>query len=126
MVKSTTETKRAVGSKVHTLRFRAADQEIFSAIKNGKKKVETRASSTRYESITKGDILRFVCGKLEFQKRTSAVKKFGSVKAMLREYKPMEINPNIKTASELKKMYNSFSGYREKIKRYGLLALELK
>lgn len=115
-----------MASKIYTLRFRAGDKEIFDAIKDGKKKVETRAATEKYQVISAGDTLRFVCGNSEFQKRIIATKKFNSIKSLLDEYKPEDINPNIKTAEELEKMYYGFSGYREKIEKYGLIAWELK
>lgn len=114
-----------MGSKIHTLRFRAVDREIFEAIKNGKKKVETRAATDKYQTISTGDTLRFVCGSSEFQKKVVARKKFNSIRELLGEYKPEDINPSIKTAEELEQMYYSFPGYREKIKKYGLFAWEI-
>ncbi len=112
--------------RVFTLRFRAVNRGIFDAIKSGRKKVETRAATKRYQSIVYGDILRMVCEKSEFKKKVLAVKKFRSIRAMLNKYKPADINPDCKTASELEKIYYSFPGYREKTKKYGLVVLELK
>lgn len=114
-----------MGSKIYTLRFRAVDRVIFDAIKDGKKKVETRAATKKYESISQGDILRFVCDNSEFRKEVVTAKKFNSIKSLLDEYKPEDVNPNTKTAEELEKMYYSFSGYREKIKKYGIVAWEI-
>lgn len=114
-----------MGSKIHTLRFRAVDRGIFDAIKNGVKRVETRAATEKYQAICAGDTLRFVCGDSEFTKRIVAVKQFNSTRELLEEYKPEDINPSTKTAEELEKMYYGFSGYREKIEKYGLFAWEL-
>lgn len=44
-------------SKKYTLRFRAVNEDTFNAIKNGKKKIETRAGSPKYFYIQAGDIL---------------------------------------------------------------------
>lgn len=112
--------------KIHTLRFRAGDGGIFEAIRDGKKKVETRAATSKYQTVSTGDTLRFVCGSLEFQKRIVVVKKFNSIRELLDVYKPEDINPNVKTTEELERMYYGFSGYREKINKYGLVAWELK
>ncbi len=113
-------------NKEYTLRFRSANRDIFNAIKSGKKKIETRAGTEKYRSISKGDTLIFVCGKLKFRKRVSLVKKFRSISAMLKKYNPVDINPKTKTESELEKIYHSFPGYRGKIKKYGLILMKLR
>ncbi|OGF87223.1 hypothetical protein A3B19_03230 [Candidatus Giovannonibacteria bacterium RIFCSPLOWO2_01_FULL_46_32] len=51
------------GNKKIILRFRAINQDIFLAIKNGRKKIETRAASKRFRSIKSGDKLILICGK---------------------------------------------------------------
>ena len=112
-------------SKTHTLRFRIINRDIFDAIKKGKKKVETRAATEKYKSIEAGDTLRLVCGKSEFKKKIRRVKKFKSVKAMLKEYRPKDINPRTQTAAELEKIYANFPKYKQKLKKYGLVAMEL-
>jgi len=107
------------------LRFRAENKDIFEAIRSGNKKVETRAGSPRYFNIKIGDVLVFVCGKDKFEKKVKNVSKFKSIKALHEIYKPVEINSQTKTIQESKSMYYSFPGYREKIKKYGIIALEI-
>jgi ASC-1-like (ASCH) protein len=113
-------------SKKHIFRFRAVNRDIFDAIKSGKKKIETRAGSVRYQSISEGDIAVLICGKSKFRKKIGLVNKFPSIDSLLKKYKPSDINPNIKTAAELEKMYSSFPGYHRKIKEYGLIVIGLK
>jgi ASC-1-like (ASCH) protein len=110
----------------HTLRFRGANRDTFEAIKAGIKKKETRAGTQRYQSITKGDTIRFVCGKEFFIKTVGGVRSFSSIRALLRYYRPAEINPKLKTEKELRAMYASFPDYPAKIKKHGIIALELK
>lgn len=112
-------------SKKYTLRFRAVNKDTFNAIKNGKKKIETRAGSPKYFYIQAGDVLVFVCGKDKFEKKVKKVRKFKSIKALNKVYKPKQINPKTTTMGESEKMYYSFPGYKEKIKKYGLVAMEL-
>jgi len=112
--------------KKHILRFRAVNRDIFDAIKNGKKNIETRAGSIRYQSISKGDTAILVCGKLKFQKKINSVKKFPSINSLLKKYKPSDINPHIETVGELEKMYNSFPSYDLKIRKYGLIVIGLE
>lgn len=107
------------------LRFRAVNRDIFEAIRVGKKKIETRAGSPRYFNIEAGDTLVFICGKDRFEKRAKKVKKFKDIKSLLKAYKPQDINPKTRNLEESEKMYYSFPGYKEKIKKYGLIAIEL-
>lgn len=112
-------------TKKVTLRFRAADRYIFKAIKSGKKKIETRAGSPKYFNIKAGDTLVFVCGKDKFERKIKKVTKFKSIETLHKIYKPIEINPKTRTVQESEKIYYSFPGYKEKIKKYGLIAFEL-
>lgn len=112
--------------KTHVLRFNQVNRQIFEEIKSGKKKVETRAGSSKYSNIQKGDVLKFICGKNSFEKEVSKVINFKTISALLKKYKPEQINPTLTTKKETEEMYYSFPNYREKIKKFGLLAFELK
>ncbi|MFH1193271.1 MAG: hypothetical protein V1656_03065 [Candidatus Jorgensenbacteria bacterium] len=110
----------------YTHRFRAVDRDIWEAIKRGAKKVETRAATPRYQKIAVGDRVALVCGKSRFIRHVRKVHHFRSVAALTKKYKLSAINPNCKTLKELNAMYLSFPGYKEKLKRYGIVAFELK
>lgn len=112
-------------NKNHLLRFRAVNRDIFEAIKRGKKKVETRAASPKFLNMKAGDDITLVCGKERFKKKIKKVRKFSSIKDLLGIYKPQEINSQTINLEESEKMYYSFPGYRQKIKKYGLIAMEL-
>ncbi len=107
-----------------TLRFRVRDLDIFSAIKNGRKKIETRARTPRYRNVGKGEILTFMCGAKKFQKKVKKAEHFKTIAALLKKHQPREINPFISAESELRKMYQGF--YREKVKQYGIVAWTLE
>ncbi len=115
-----------MGNKTITLLFRAGNRDIFEAMRDGRKKVETRAATKKFKDIKAGDTLVCVCGRQKFQKQVKRAKIFKTIQSLTRAYKPREINPNIRTAKELSAMYASFPGYEEKIKKFGLIALELK
>jgi len=104
------------------LRFREVNRDIFDAIRDGRKKVETRAATVRYQKAKKGDRVILVCGKDIFEKHIAGVYIFKSIDDLLQKYKVREINPNVETEEELRKLYYSFPGYREKIKKHGLVA----
>ena len=49
-----------------------------------------------------------------------------TIPAMFRKYEMKEIMPDIGSYREFKESYYNYPGYREKIKKFGLMALELK
>ncbi len=112
--------------KTHILKLRSTDKEIFEAIKSGRKKVETRAATVRNVKIQAGDEILFVCGKQSLKKSITKAKKYKTIKAMLKDYKVKQIAPDLKTENELRDMYFAWPSYRDKIKEFGIVALELK
>jgi ASC-1-like (ASCH) protein len=127
---STTGVKSAAESnmkkKVVQLRFRVVNRGIFDAIKSGDKKVETRAATIKFRGLKSNDKIILVCGKQKLEKIIKSAKIFKNIKELLKKYKPRQINPKISTAKDLEKMYYSFPGYKEKILKNGIIALELK
>jgi len=115
-----------MGNKKHILRFRAINKDIFEAVKDGRKKAETRAATKKFKNICVGDRLVLVCGKQKFEKTVKAARHFKTIKAMLKKYNIGQINPWVSTEKELTQIYHKFPGYKEKIKKYGLIAFELK
>jgi ASC-1-like (ASCH) protein len=111
--------------KTRVLRIPAREKRIFDAIRTGRKKIETRAATDRYEDIQAGDTLRFVCEERSFTRRVVHAKKFKSIEALLRVYGVEEIDPDMVTQEQLETMYDSFPEYPEKIKKFGLMAFVL-
>jgi ASC-1-like (ASCH) protein len=105
--------------------FRGADRNIFQAIKNGYKKIETRAATKKYKTIEAGDVFRFVCGDEILDKVIIGVTHFNSIAELVKKYKPKDINPGSHSVEDLQKMYDSFTGYTEDIPKYGIMAFEL-
>ncbi|MFH1401753.1 MAG: ASCH domain-containing protein [Parcubacteria group bacterium] len=113
-------------NKPKQLRFRAKNRDIFKAIKDGTKKVETRAATRKFRDIKKGDCLFLVCGKEKIKKRVKRVKIFKTIKDVLGKYRVGEIIPSAKSLADLEKICYSFPDYHKKIKKYGLIAFELE
>lgn len=111
--------------KTVVIKFRVVNRDIFHAIKSGKKKVETRAATEKYRGIKAGDLLKLTCGNERFTKSVKKATIVSSIPALLKKYRPREINPACKNADEIRKVYYSFPGYKEKIKKFGIIALEL-
>jgi ASC-1-like (ASCH) protein len=112
--------------KTYKLRFRAVNSDIFEAIRTGSKRVETRAATVKYRDIKIGDVLRFMCGNKHFEKKVTKVKVFKTITEMLKKYKAKEINLGVSSNKELRETYYSFPGYKEKINKCGLIAMELE
>lgn len=112
-------------NKKIVLRFRSKDKQIFNDIKKRIKTVETRAATEKFKNIQKGDKIIFICGKNKFQMTAKKVMYFKSVNSMIKSVNFKKIMPRVKDIDELKKIYYSFSGYREKIKKSGIVALNL-
>lgn len=108
-----------------TIKFRATDKNIFNAVCSGKKSVETRAATPKYQDVEPGDKLTFTCTGSSCQKIVKTVHYFSSVDALLAYFPPESINPELETVQEIEEMYSSFPGYKNKIETYGLAAWEL-
>lgn len=108
------------------LRFRAVNRSFFEAIKNGKKKVETRAATVKYKDIQQGDIVKFVCGKERFSRTVRSAEVFKSINALLKIHALNDIMPDAQSKKDLEEAYYSFPGYREKITKFGIMAITFK
>jgi len=115
-----------MGNKIVKLNFRVKDRDIFDAIVGGRKKVETRAATPKYKKIKVGDILTMVCGKRRLKKKVKKVEYFKTISAVIKKYKPEIINPKIHSIKEARAMWYNFPGYKEKIKKFGLVTWQLK
>jgi ASC-1-like (ASCH) protein len=111
--------------KPKQLRFRAVDRDIFEAVKNGTKKVETRAASPKFFGIKAGEIIILKCGQEKIEKKVKKAEIFKGPKELLLKYELSLLGPGLCSKEDLEKMYHSFPGYDQKIKKYGLIALEL-
>lgn len=112
--------------KAHHIKFRTENRDIFEAIRTGAKKVETRAATEKFRDIKREDIVALVCEDDMFTKTVKHAEIFKTIGALLKKYSPQEINPACTTEKELREMYHSFPDYKEKIKKHGLIALELE
>jgi len=108
------------------LKFRTVNRDIFQAIIAGTKRAETRAATAKYREVKVGDFLSLVCGREKAQKEVVKVELFKTIGALLKKYRPEEINPNIHTAKEAREMWYGFPGYKEKIEKFGLVVWLLK
>lgn len=106
------------------LNFRQCDKKIFDAVLDGRKKVETRTASAKFQDLKTNNTVVLKCGQEKVAKKIKTIKYVSGIDELLEHYKVADINPFIKNKKELEEMYFSFPNYREKIEKYGLVAIE--
>jgi len=110
----------------HLLKIRKVDKKFFEIIKSGEKTIETRAATDKFHLIKTGDVLKFVCGRDILEKRVLKVYQFKSIDDLAKSLDLKKIMPLAAGLGEAKKIWYSFPNYKEKIKKHGLVAFELK
>ncbi len=109
----------------HILRVREVDRDFFEAIRLGAKTIETRAATNKYRKIEQGDILEFTCGKNRLVKKVNGVSLFEDIDTLAKTLGFKRIMPQVSSLKKAKEVWQSFPKYREKIKKYGIIAFEL-
>lgn len=112
--------------KTYHLKFKAVDVDNFNQIKDGSKLFETRAGSPNYKDIAVGDKLIISCGKRKLTKTVAKVHKFRTLGALLKSIPLKKIMPDVKSVKEAREIWYSYTGYKERIKQYGIIAWKLK
>ena len=107
-----------------TLRFRAGDK-TFEEIRRGLKTIETRAATARYLEIKKGDVLVMACGARRMAKTVKRARLFKTIGGLLKAIPVEKIMPSAHSAAEARVVYYRYPGYKEKIKKCGLVAFDL-
>jgi ASC-1-like (ASCH) protein len=113
-------------SKNYTLIFPREHEDMFEAVRSGEKKIETRAASFKYRNIKAGDTVTLSCDGDKFSKQVKKVTHFKTLQDMFMVFTASDINPAVHTVAEMVKIYESFPDYKEKIARFGILAIELE
>lgn len=111
--------------KTWTLRFSAKDIEDFQALADGRKTVETRAATPKYLKVAKGDTLVIVCGTKKLARTVKRVRTFTSLAALFKAVPFRKIMPHAATPAEARKIYYGYPGYREKLKKFGVIAFDI-
>lgn len=111
--------------KTWVLRFKTEDRDNFLEIKRGLKTIETRAATPRYRKIQKGDLLIFMCGKERIKRRVKSVSIFKSIAGLTKKFNFKKIMPSLDSSKEMAAVYHGYPNYKNKLKKFGLIALEL-
>jgi len=110
----------------YVLRIREGDKIFFDVLKSGEKTIETRAATSKYRKIKKGDTLRFTCGDEFLEKRVNKVTLFKDIDSLIKKLDLKRIMPQVSSIKEAKEIWRSFRNYEEEIKKYGIVAFELE
>lgn len=112
--------------KIHTIKFDEADRARFDEVKEGRKKIETRAPNEKYDSIKEGDEIMFKCGDAQpFTKKVTKIYRWPTVETMFSEVSLEEVMPGLLTIEEAKNRYATYRGYTERIEKGGILGFRL-
>ena len=111
--------------KRRVLCFAIIHRRTFELIRAGKKTVETRAGSSRYQDIEPGDILVFSCGQDRFEKVVKRVYRATTPEELLAQVPFQLISPELNSEEATIERWHSFRGYPERIKEFGLLGFEV-
>ena len=112
--------------KTWTLRFRAVDKKNLMEIRDGLKSIETRAATEKYRDIKRGDTLILVCGKQRIERVVGNLKIFKTINALFQSVPFRKIMPSAESEEEARNIYYSYPGYREKIRKYGIIAMTVR
>ncbi len=111
--------------KEYIMPIRKQDKFFFDAIKKGLKKIETRAGSPAYLKIKERDLLIFSCSGKRIKKQIKKIYYFKTLDDLLGQYDFKEIMPLASSREESIKIWYSFPGYKERLKKYGIIAFIL-
>lgn len=109
------------------------ENDIFEAVKNGIKTIETRPATEKYLGIGVGDRLTLVSLETSetCERKVSYVHKYKTVEEMGENEEVSKIVPGVKTKEELVEVFEEFKKkwgkeYAEKLEKFGIVAVGLK
>ena len=102
--------------------------QYFHAIKIGLKIVEGRPNSLKFKDIAPGDKISFTCVSTHeiIYCTVIAVTGYSNFYEMLDQQGLQNMLPGVNDIQQGVAVYENFPGYREKVKKYGAIAIEIK
>ena len=101
--------RSVMGNKIiYKLPFLLENKRIFEALRDGRKKIETRAGSQQYLEIKADDTIEFSCAAEKFSRIVKKISHYKNLDDLFDTYTPNEINPEINSYDELKKCMRHF------------------
>jgi ASC-1-like (ASCH) protein len=111
-------------NKLHCCKLQ---QRYYDLVKDGKKKFELRANDLKRQNMKVGDVIMFESENKEFMlKEIEARYEGDSLEEMIRMIGVEFLLPGIRTVKEGLKIYEAFSGYKDKGREYNIVVFKLK
>lgn len=103
-------------------------QHYFNAMKAGLKTVEARINSLKFKDLHSGDQISFTCNVTHevILCRVQEIIVYVSFFEMIQEQGLQNMLPDVATIAQGVAIYESFPGYKEKVKNNGVLAIKIK
>lgn len=111
--------------KTWVLRIRKEDKNIFEQIRLGEKSVETRAINPKKNFQAKDKVI-FICSGDKIEKTILSVRKYNDFEKYLNSEDLEKVFGKGITKEKAKKIHLSFPGYKERLEKYGIVALDLR
>lgn len=112
--------------------YRETD-DIFNAVKSGRKTIETRPASSRIRNLKKGDKLILVSKDTgtEIVKQVKDIRVYESLEKMSKKEDFSKIFPGVKNWDELLHLFEEFkqiwgSNYAKSIEKNGIAAIDIE
>lgn len=109
----------------HHAQIAAENNEIFAALLDGRKPIETRAATPKWQTVKPGDDLEMRCGSNSAAFSVTRVEHYPTIEDMFAEIPVSQIIPGIDSIDEARAVYYSFPGYKEMLAEWGILAFWL-
>lgn len=105
-----------------------SEDDLFDFMRFGKKTIDTRANTPKYQDICIGDKLVFesIATKDKIIRRVKAIRWHETIAEAVKHEDYTKILPGLKTLEEITQAYYYFPDYEEKIKKWGLVVFELE
>ena len=102
-------------------------QKYFDAIKSGRKTVEGRLNSTKFQNLKVAMPITFISTTTKQQLTciVQAIHTYPDFKAMLQSEGVQKMLPDINNLEDAVSIYESFPGYKEEVKKIGALAIRI-
>lgn len=105
--------------KIHRLQ---CDEPWFSHLRSGRKPVEGRKNSPRYQSFKSGDIIEFHNDHASFRASVTEIRRYDSLESYLHDVGVDQALPGVNSLEEGLQVYLQWSTSAE-IQQYGFLGI---
>ncbi|MFH1838361.1 MAG: class I tRNA ligase family protein [Candidatus Kuenenbacteria bacterium] len=131
--------RKQENKKTKIWELKICGENIFEAIKNGSKTIETRAGGDKEtgkdrSQFKAGDVIKFFLADEKtdtiiksiapIEKTVKLTKHFKTIDQMFKAYEPNQVYPG-KSVKEIKQWWTKYSALIKRIKQYGIWAIEL-